>query len=547
MAKLKKRGVGADGIDRSTDFVISGIATAVAVLFAAVVFIWPEQVNEALTTAFWVINDNTGFIWEAAMVVAVVICLWLCFGPLKNKRFGNEKPDMSNMKFYAMIFVFASSASIVYWVFIEFFYYLETPPWGAEPFGYEALKWASTYSSYHWGLVPFCGYALMGVCFAYFVFVQRKGTARVSALCAGVIGEKAANGLVGKIIDAVFLVGIIISTAGYSLGVSVPIVGTFVHNVLGIENDLALQTIIIVLVTIACMAAMFTGLKKGMATISTFRAYMFFVLAAFIVVAGGSLFFALNNAWESIGWQFQHFFQMNFYTDATSIYTDPVTMSDSGWPQSWTIFFYIMMIAAMLSSGLYYAKLCKGRTVRQSVAAIVLASALGNAVFFWTIGNHTIFTYLGDPEAFKAAMAIDPYNAISMAIEALPFSGLVMACFAIYAFISIWTFAQSAIFSMAMVSQPNIPTDEEPTRFNRLFWCVITGVLAIAFLSIGGLQMVKNAIVWAGIPTFILCVIVVISQWRDVKVRWLGKEPKKKTAAIEEPVPEEAVPTQANA
>lgn len=512
--------VGSDGIDRSTDFVISIIATLVAVAFAAAIFIWPEQLDTFLTDAFWVINNNTGFIWEAAMVAAVLICIWLCFGPLKNKRFGDEAPDMSNGKFYAMIFVFASSASVVYWAFIEFFFYLEAPPWGAEPFGYEALKWASTYSSFHWGIVPFCGYALMGAAFAYFVYVQRKGTARVSALCAGLIGEKHANGLVGKIIDAFFLIGIIVSCAGYSIGVSVPIVGTFVEHIFGIPNDIVLQAIIIGIVIVCCVGAMYTGLKKGMAAISTFRAYMFFVLAGFIVVAGGNLFFALNNTWESIGWQFQHFIQMNFYTD--------ITGGGNGWPQSWTIFFYVMMIAAMLSSGLYYAKLCKGRTVRQSVGAIVIASALGNAIFFWTIGNHTIATYLGDPEVFKAAMAVDPYNAIFMALEAVPFSNVVIFAFLIYAFISTWTFVQSAIFSMAMVSQPNIPTDEEPTRFNRLFWCVVTGILAIAFLFIGGLQMVKNSIIWAGIPGLVLCVMVVVSQWKDCRVRWLGKDSKPK-------------------
>lgn len=519
MAK-KGRNIPADGIDRSIDWVITSIATIAAIAFAAVCFLYPEQSEKVLTDAFWVINNNTGFIWEAAMVGAVGICLWLCFGPLKDKRFGEDKPDLSNMKFYAMIFVFASSASVVYWAFIEFFFYLEAPPFGAEPFGYDAMMWASTYSSFHWGIVPFCGYALMGVAFAYFVFVQKKGTARVSALCAGLIGDKAANGLIGKLIDAVFLIGIVISTAGYSFGVSVPIVGTFLQYVTGIENTLNVQIIIIAVVVVACMIAMYTGLKKGMAAISTFRAYMFFVLAAFIVVASGNLFFALNNAWESVGWQMQHFFQMNFYTEAQS--------GGNAWPQDWTIFFYIMMIAAMLSSGLYYAKLCKGRTVKQSVGAIVLASALGNAVFFWTIGNHTIATYLGDPEVFKAAMALDPYNAIKLAIDAVPFSQVVMVAFLIYAFISTWTFCQSAIFSMAMVSQPNIPTNEEPTKLNRMFWCIVTGVLAIAFLSIGGLQMVKNAIVWAGIPGLILCVMVVISQWKDCRVRWLGKESKKK-------------------
>lgn len=504
-----------DDIDRGIDKVISAIAIVAACGFSALLFAFPSQMDSFMTEAFWVITTNLGFLWEAAMVIAVLICAWLVFGPLKNRRFGNSKPEGSSLRFFAMIFVGASSASIIYWVFIEFFLYLETPPWNAEAFGYEALKWASAYSSFHWGIAPFCAYALIGICFAYFIHVQKKNTSRVSAACSGVIGEKHANGLIGRLIDATFLIGIVISVAGYSLGVSVPIVGAFAHFAFGIENDIKLQAIIIIAVVIACSITIFSGLKRGMAVMSAFRARALLILAAFIILFGGNAFFALNNTWESIGWQLQHFVQMCFNTGV---------VNGDVWPQSWTIFFFVMMLAATLSMGLYYAALCKGRTVRECVLAIVLSSTVGNGVFFWTIGNHTLATYLGDPAAFREAMAVDPYNAIMLALQSLPFSELIILCFLIYAFVSIWTFAQSAIYSMAMATQPNLPYGEEPKKANRLFWCVITGVLAIALLNIGGLQTVKNAILWAGIPGLAISAMVVISQGKDAKKRWLDGE-----------------------
>ena len=531
----KNKNIGSDGIDRSTDFLIAGIATVVALVFAALIFIIPEQMDAMMNAAFGIVNGGTSWLWVIFFVVCMILCVWLCVGKYATKKFGDEAPDMSTFSFYAMIFVFASSASVVYWAFTEFFFYLETPPWNAAPFSIDALHWASSYSAFHWGIVPFSAYAILGVCFAYFVHVQKKDTSRVSAACAGVIGEKNANGFLGRIIDGIFLVGIVISAAGFSMGVSVPIVCTFIEMLFGIENNVMLQGIIIAVVTVCCAAAMYTGLKKGMAMISRIRTYIFFGLCLFVVLFSGNTVFILDNMVESIGWTFQHFIQMTIYTGAVDIAADGVS---ANWSQNWTVFFYIMMVAAVVSSGLYYANMCKGRTVRESVLGIIFGSTIGNGVIFWTIGNQSIATYLGDPETFKAAFAEDPYNAVSMVLGALPFTEVVVAAFLIYAFISTWSFVQSAIYSMAMVTQPNLPSDEEPSRVGRMYWCVVTGVLALAFLYIGGLQTVKNAMIWAGVPGLIISILIIISQFKDMKVRWGGAEKKAPSTAKETVVTE---------
>jgi choline-glycine betaine transporter len=95
-----------------------------------------------------------------------------------------------------------------------------------------------------------------------------------------------------------------------------------------------------------------------------------------------------------------------------------------------------------------------------------------------------------------------------------------MFLFLIYAFISGWTFIQSAVYGNALVSQPNLPANEDPSKFTRLFWCVVTCVLAIAFLYIGGLQTVKNAMVWAGYPTFVISLLILFAFFKDIKKYW---------------------------
>lgn len=422
----------------------------------------------------------------------------------------------SFFSFYANLFVWGSSASLVYWVFLEFYSYLSGPPFGVEPFSTEALKWSSSYGAFHWGIVPFSIYAVAGVAYAFFMFVMKRNTSRVGAACEGLIGRKRANGLLGKVLDYLYMVGVILSNSGYSLGVSVPIIAAFAAAVFGISSGIVTQAVIIILITLAMTITIYSGLYKGVTLANNIRVIIFFVLCAFVVVAGPTTFI-INNTVESIGWQLQHFFQMTLYTSAAD---------NSGWSQGWTMFFNIMFIAPIISSGLYYGRLYQGRKVSECVIGTVVASAIGCGVFFWTVGNYSIATYLGDPETFIAMYNSSPYDAIIYVVNTLPGGKVILAAILIYAFLSAWTFVQSSVYGNAMAAQPNLPDNEEPSKIGRVGWCILTGIMTLAFLYVGGLQTVKNAMIWAGIPSFIVAIFLIVANFKDMHRVWgKGEDP----------------------
>jgi len=494
-----------DQIDRSIDYWVSIPAIIVVLGFAAAMFANPEGMNTFMTSTFHFMNQNFGWMLLVFEFACVGLVLYFAFGKYANKRFGDEEPEGSSFSFYAMLFAYSSSASIVYWVFIEFYYYISGPPFGIEAFSEEAIQWSMAYPVFHWGILGFSSYAIIGIAIAFLLFVKKQGTSRVSAACESLIGEERANGPLGKTIDCVFLIGIIFSNAGYSLAVSVPIIGTFFSKVFGVEHTLALD-IVILLVVVLCMAvAMWTGLKKGMTLISNVRLFMFFGVAIFIFFVGNTGQYC-NSIVASTALWIQNFI--------------PMSLNTSQWSQSWTIFYALFFIASVLGGGQFYSKLCKGRTVRQCVLGIVLASSAGCAIFFWTMGNFALDTYIADPAQYKALVEQDAYSAITYVIDQLPFSSVIMVMLLIYAFLSGWTFIQSAVYGNALVSQPNLPASEDPSKFTRLFWCVVTCVLSIGFMFIGGLQTVKNAMVFAGYPAFIICILIIAAFFKDIKKYW---------------------------
>ncbi|SEA56404.1 L-carnitine/gamma-butyrobetaine antiporter [Desulfuromusa kysingii] len=500
-----KKAASKDGVDRSIDYWVSIPAILIVLGFAGALFTNPEGMNIFMTDTFHFMNQNFGWMLLVFEFSCVGLCLYFAFGKYANKRFGDEKPDGSTFSFYAMLFAYSSSASIVYWVFIEFYYYISGPPFGITPFSEEAVKWSMAYPVFHWGILGFSSYAIIGIALAFLLFVKKKDTSRVSAACESLIGAKRANGKLGKVIDCVFLVGIIFSNAGYSLAVSVPIVGTFFSKVFGVKHTLSLDVLILLVVVICMAIAMYTGLKKGMTLISNARLFMFFGVAFFIFLVGNTSQYC-NNIVASTALWIQNFI--------------PMSLNTSQWSQSWTIFYALFFIASVLGGGQFYSKLCKGRTVRQCVLGIVLASSAGCAIFFWTMGNFALDTYLGDPAQYKALVDQDAYSAITYVIDQLPFSNLIMIILLFYAFVSAWTFIQSAVYGNALVSQPNLPANEDPSKFTRLFWCVVTCILSIGFLYIGGIQTVKNAMVWAGYPAFVISLLIIGAFFRDIKTYW---------------------------
>ncbi len=496
---------------------VSVVAPAVLVVLAVTAFIVaaPETATGFFTGSFNFLTGSLGWVFTLVCIVCCVLLGWFIFGPYANKRLGDKAPERSTFSWAAMMFASACSSSIVYWSFVEFFYYLQEPPFGAEPFSLEALRWGTAYGPFHWGIAMFSMYAVCAILIAVILHVRKTDASRISALCVPVLGEKVANGPVGKIIDVVFLVSLCLSAAGTTLGLSTPLISALAGEVLGIEDSLLVKAAIIIVLTVLFTLTTFTGLQKGMKLIANVRVGLIFGILAFILVVGGTPFI-LSNTIETLGTQLQYFPQMLTYTDA---------VGGSGWPQEWTQYYWAFTLSALLGNGLYYARLSEGRTVRQVALIVTLSCAVGCMVFFWVMGNFSASVYLGDPEQFKVLMAQNPYDAIIYAVGKLPLAPVVLVALLIYSFVAVWSFIGGTAFTLSMASHRNLKGDEEPSKGVRIFWCVLIGMLAVALLFLGGLQIVKSSAVLSGGLSVIIAIPVFLSGFKEMKRLWGGDTP----------------------
>ncbi|KYE77225.1 L-carnitine:gamma-butyrobetaine antiporter, partial [Salmonella enterica subsp. enterica serovar Typhimurium] len=72
-----------------------------------------------------------------------------------------------------MMFASCTTAAVLFCVYIEFYYYISTPPFGLEPNTTGAKEIGLASRLFHWGPLPWATYSFHSVAFAYFFFVRR--------------------------------------------------------------------------------------------------------------------------------------------------------------------------------------------------------------------------------------------------------------------------------------------------------------------------------------------------------------------------------------
>ena len=135
----------------------------------------PERSSEVVGAMYQWIAGELGLLYQWMVIAATVVLAVIAFGKYGRIRLGGEHvaKEFSDLSWMSMLFCAGIGAGIMYWAPIEWAYYVDTPPFGAEPNSPEAQEWAATYGIFHWGLSAWCLYCLPTVAIAY-PYYQRK-------------------------------------------------------------------------------------------------------------------------------------------------------------------------------------------------------------------------------------------------------------------------------------------------------------------------------------------------------------------------------------
>ena len=344
--------------------------------------IFPEGSKAAAGKVF----DTFTAVFGTPVLVLVFAAVLFLFAVAVSKygkiRLGNEKPEYSTFAWVAMMICAGLGSATVYWAFVEWAYYYNKPPLGIAAGTSTAYEFATTYNLFHWGISAWATYCIAALPVAYHFHVRKNKGLSLSAVCTAVLNKDNPGPLwkaVCRVIDVIFIFTCF-GGLSITLGVSVPMVAEIVCSIFNITPTFTTNVILILAISVVYSLSSYVGIEKGMKRISSGNTYLAILFCIGIFIFGPTAFI-LKNTVNGLGLMFQNYIHM-------SLWTDPI--NNSGFPESWTIFFWLYWITYTPFMALFISRVSKGRTLRSVIINTLVSGASGCFFFFGVIGSFSM-------------------------------------------------------------------------------------------------------------------------------------------------------------
>lgn len=445
-----------------------------------------ESFAAAASSTLGFITTNFGWAYLFSMLLFVIFAIGLAISPYGKIKLGkdNDKPEFSTTSWFAMLFGAGMGIGLVFWGVAEpMSHYVA--PLGATPGTPEAAMFALRASFKHWGFHPWANYSIIGLALAYFQF--RKGhKGLISSIFIPLIGEKGAEGPIGKTIDILAVFATVAGVAT-SLGLGTLQINSGLNAVFGLPENFMMQIIIIVVITVIFIWTAVTGIDKGIKLLGDINLYLACGILLLTFLVGPKLLMLTGFA-GAFGEYLNYFFadSLNYSIGG-----------DNGWVNGWTVFYWAWWIAWAPFVGSFIARISKGRTIREFIAGVIVAPAITSMVWFAIFGGIGIDYGMKMGVEATAAVVAKPETALFTVYSQLPLGMILSALTLILLCTFFITSANSATFVLGMFTSDG---DLNPSNAKKISWGLIQSALATALLLAGGLGPLQTVSVAAAFP-----------------------------------------------
>ena len=500
-------------------FVISSIAI-VAFIIGSLVF------QDGATKLFgglrvW-LTTNLDWLFMITANLVFLFCLVVALSPFGKIRLGgaDAKPEYSYLTWLAMLFAAGVGIGLLFFGVSEPITYFQGG--GYSPLGIETIyDPATAYTAenvpdagdpkvqtaasvgiattvFHWGLQGWAIYGVVGLALAFFAY-NRGLPLLIRSAFYPILGDRI-WGWPGHIIDTFAIFAGIFGLAT-SLGLGVQQVTSGLDYLFGIPANNLTMVLLIVGITAIALISVMTGINVGIKRLSQFNIILAFLLLAAILVLGPTSYI-LKSLFAGLG----------AYVMKIVPLSNWIGREDTGFFHDWTTFYWAWWIAWAPFIGTFIARISKGRTVREFVIFVLVLPTLLCLIWFSAFGGTAIHQFLTD--GFTGVTEeVETYNyplALFKMFEGLPWT-MLLSCVAMT--LTIIFFVTSSDSGSLIIDIIAAGGKVDAPIPQRVFWCTVEGLVAIALLLGGGLKALQAASLATGFPFAIVLLGMGVCVW----------------------------------
>ncbi|OOC57319.1 MULTISPECIES: choline BCCT transporter BetT [Nocardiopsis] len=484
------------------------IGSSVLVLAISIwAIITPTGASTTIGTAVSWISQTFGWYYFLVATLYLGFVVFIAVSRYGQVKLGpqHSKPDYGVFAWAAMLFAAGIGIDLMFFSVSGPVTHYLAPPEG-DPQTIEAARQAVVWTLFHYGITGWAMYALMGMALGYFAFRYHLPLAIRSALYP-LIGKRI-HGRIGDAVDLAAIIGTVFGIS-VSLGIGVVQLNYGLNFLFGIPEGIAAQTGLILVAVLMATVSAVAGVDRGIRRLSELNVLLAVVLMLYVLIAEGPANL-LNALVLNIGDYISRFPSMTLNTFA---YDQPTE-----WLNAWTLFFWAWWIAWAPFVGLFLARISRGRTIRQFVAATLVVPLLYTLTFLSIFGNSALAIVMrGNIEFGETAMNVPEQGFYTLLMQ---YPG-VMFTAGLATFVGLLlyvTSADSGALVMGNLSShlPTPVTDASP--WLRIFWAAATGLLTLAMLIVGGVDALTNATIIMGLPFSVVMLLIIWGLYKALRI-----------------------------
>ena len=475
-----------------------------------------EGLSSLVDTSFGFSAQYFGLFWQVLLLATFLIGLVICFLPGSKTKLGSKgvKPEFSLFQWGSMIMCTLLAGGGVFWAAGEpLAHFTSPPPLFADVAAgsAEAAHVALAQSFLHWGFLAWAILGSLTTTMLMYYHYEKGLPLAPRTLLYPVFKEKALNGPIGWIVDASCIIAVLAGTIG-PIGFLGLQVSYGLNALFGIPDTFATQVFMILALGVIYTGSALTGINKGIQLLSKINMVVVFILLAFMLVAGPTLFI-FSGFFNGLGVHLTNFFQMAMFRGDSGLFGAP------GWLGWWTVFFWGWFMGYGPLMAIFIARVSKGRSIRAIIIMLSIVAPIITMFWFTIVGG----TGLG-MEILSPGLISEPFKGFNLPAallaitQALPLGFLVSLLFLVLTMIFVATTADSMTYVMSVSLSKN--DSENPVPAIRAFWGVSMAVMAIILIAGGsaGIGKLQSFIVVTAVP---VSFILLPSLWDALRITLL--------------------------
>ena len=483
---------------------VFSISSIIIVVFVVGSLVFQEAATEVFRNTREWLTTNLDWFFLISANLTLLFCLYVACSPLGKVRLGgaDAKPEYSNATWFAMLFAAGVGIGLLFYGVAEPMYYFQKPPLGIAAGTEEAAAVGIAATVFHWGLHGWGIYGVVGLALAYFAY-NRGLPLTIRSAFYPLFGDRI-WGWPGHVIDTFAIFAGLFGLAT-SLGLGVKQLTSGLNYLFDVPATNTTMVVLIVVITSIALTSVLAGINVGIKRLSQFNIILALLLLLAVIVLGPTLYI-FRSMFAALGSYFANIVPLSNW----------VGREDVDFLHGWTTFYWAWWFAWAPFVGTFIARISKGRTVREFTIFVLIPPMVLCLLWFGTFGGTALHQnivggYTGVTEnvaAWKLEIALFKM------FDQLPLTKLFSSVALLLTLVFFVTSSDSGsliLDTIAAGGKVDAPVAQ------RVFWCTIEGLVAIALLLGGGLDSLQAASLATGFPFALVLLGMAVCVWMGLR------------------------------